>query len=581
MQQPKPSSTTFQTLLTDILKGAIKIPQFQREFVWERARSAKLLDSILKGYPLGTFILWKTKERLRAVRNIGNISLPPPPEDDYVFQVLDGQQRITSLFAALEGVTLSSNNDFSTICVDLDVNPDGDDQIVFDTPQNPGVPEGHVTIAFKTLRTQSILAMLDAGYTKDQLHRLEEYKRRLETYQFPTVEITGAPIAVATEIFTRLNVGGKSLSVFEIMVAKTWDDKQKFDLSEKVESLNKELTSVGFGNIDPTVMMQTVAALAVESIKSHDILAMKKQVFIDTWPLAVTALHASIDFCRSHLGIPVRELLPYVSLLIPLAYYFHVEKIDPAGEPKRRIVDLFFRIGISERYSSALETKVAQDLKAVRKIIKGEQPEYDFGVDVSADYILRNGYFRTGKAFIKTLLCLLSAEKPRCFKTGGHVILDNALLARQNSKNYHHFFPKAFLAKKPEFTLPANHIGNITLVGAHLNKNEIRAKQPSVYITAFSEKNTAINACLATHLIELTTMGVMEDNYDAFLTQRCKKLSEKLRGIITPQPKDALPQPDLSQSEPEETEDEPGIEADDEETLIGQEAGFTPLSNRS
>lgn len=163
--------------MTDILKGAIKIPQFQREFVWERARSAKLLDSILKGYPLGTFILWKTKERLRAVRNIGNVSLPPPPEDDYVFQVLDGQQRITSLFAALEGVMLSANNDFSTICVDLDVNHDGDDQIVFDTPQNPGVPKGHVTIPFKTLRTQSILALLDASYTKDQLHRLEEYKR--------------------------------------------------------------------------------------------------------------------------------------------------------------------------------------------------------------------------------------------------------------------------------------------------------------------------------------------------------------------------------------------------------------------
>ena len=216
----------------------------------------------------------------------------------------------------------------------------------------------------------------------------------------------------------------------------------------------------------------------------------------------------------------MRELLPYTSVLIPLAFYFNLAKIDPAGDTKRRIVDLFFRIGLSGRYSSAVETKAAQDIKAIKTIIDGKQPEYDYGVDVSSDYILRNGYFRTGKAFIKTLLCLLAAERPRCFKTGGGVILNNALLIRQNSKNYHHFFPKAFLAKKPEFTLPANHIGNITLVGAHLNKNEIRAKQPSVYITAFSAKNTAINACLATHLIELTTMGVMEDNYDAFLTQR-------------------------------------------------------------
>lgn len=570
MQQPKPSSTTFQALLADILKGAIKIPQFQREFVWERARSAKLLDSILKGYPLGTFILWKTKERLRAVRNIGNVALPPPPEDDYVFQVLDGQQRITSLFAALEGVMLPANNDFSTICVDLDVNPDGDEQVVFDTPQNAGLTKGHVTIPFKTLRTQSILALLEAGYTKDQLRRLEEYKRRLETYQFPTVEISGAPIEVATEIFTRLNVGGKSLTVFEIMVAKTWDDKQNFDLNEKVEALNKDLTAVGFGSIDPTVMMQTVAALAVESIKSHDILAMNKQVFIDAWPQAVNALHASIDFCRSHLGIPVRELLPYASLLIPLAYYFHLAKIDPAGDAKRRIIDMFFRIGISERYSSAAETKVAQDLKAVKKIIKGEQPEYDFGVDASADYILRNGDFRTGKAFIKTLLCLLAAEKPRCFKTGGHVMLHNALLARQNSKNYHHFFPKAYIAKRPEITKPANHIGNITFVGAHINKNEIRAKKPSVYISSFATENTLIADCLATHLIELGTMGVLEDDYETFLLKRCERLSSKLRSILISQPKDAAPQPDLAQDEPPEAAGE--LETDpDEEGEVEQE----------
>lgn len=61
MQQPKPSFTTFHALLEDIKRGAIKIPQFQREFVWECARSAKLFDSILKGYPLGTSFCGKPR----------------------------------------------------------------------------------------------------------------------------------------------------------------------------------------------------------------------------------------------------------------------------------------------------------------------------------------------------------------------------------------------------------------------------------------------------------------------------------------------------------------------------------------
>jgi hypothetical protein len=360
--------------------------------------------------------------------------------------------------------------------------------------------------------------------------------------------------------------------VFEIMVAKTWDDKQNFDLGEKVEALNKELTSVSFGSIDPTVMMQTVAALAVESVKSRDILAMRKQVFIDTWPLAVQSLHAAVDFCRSHLGIPVRELLPYTSILIPLSFFFHLAKTDPAGEIKRQLIDLFFRIGLSERYSSAVETKMAQDLKAVKSITKGHLPEYDYGVDTSADFILRNGDFRTGKAFIKTLLCLLAAEQPRCFKTGGHVILNNALLARQNSKNYHHFFPKSYLKKRPEITRPANHIGNITLVGAHINKNEIRANKPSLYVAGFAATNGKIDECLATHLIDLQSMGVMEDDYETFLLQRCDRLSAKLRGIIILQFKDVLPQPDLFQSETDETEEDAGVATDDEASVLAQEA---------
>ena len=110
--------------MDDISTGRLKIPQFQRDFVWNMSKSAKLLDSIVKGYPVGTFITWRTNERLRSVRNIGNMDLPPPNPNDYVDYVLDGQQRITSLFAALRGETVKRRDDkeedFSDIIVDLD-----------------------------------------------------------------------------------------------------------------------------------------------------------------------------------------------------------------------------------------------------------------------------------------------------------------------------------------------------------------------------------------------------------------------------------------------------------------------------
>lgn len=76
MNQPEPQGRPFSTLISDIETGRIKIPQFQRDFVWTKDKSAKLLDSIIRGFPIGTFILWKTKEQLRTVRNIGNAELP-------------------------------------------------------------------------------------------------------------------------------------------------------------------------------------------------------------------------------------------------------------------------------------------------------------------------------------------------------------------------------------------------------------------------------------------------------------------------------------------------------------------------
>ena len=106
MNLPEPQTLTFSTLMSDIDKGNLKIPQFQRDFIWDKPRSAKLIDSILKGYPIGTFVIWKTKEELRYIKDLGGTTLPPTQKGDYVHYILDGQQRLTTLFACLKGLNI-------------------------------------------------------------------------------------------------------------------------------------------------------------------------------------------------------------------------------------------------------------------------------------------------------------------------------------------------------------------------------------------------------------------------------------------------------------------------------------------
>lgn len=78
--RPENTNKKYEALFLEIDCGQIKLPMFQREFVWDKEQSAKLIDSILKGYPIGTFIFWKTKETLRSVKDIGNHKLPETPK---------------------------------------------------------------------------------------------------------------------------------------------------------------------------------------------------------------------------------------------------------------------------------------------------------------------------------------------------------------------------------------------------------------------------------------------------------------------------------------------------------------------
>ena len=71
IKQPEVQAKRYDVLFHDIERGDLKLPMFQRDFVWDKEQTAKLIDSILKGYPIGTFILWKTREELRSYRNLG------------------------------------------------------------------------------------------------------------------------------------------------------------------------------------------------------------------------------------------------------------------------------------------------------------------------------------------------------------------------------------------------------------------------------------------------------------------------------------------------------------------------------
>src|SRR5690349_2752184 len=124
--QPENHNKKYEALFVEIDTGQIKLPMFQREFVWDKEQSSKLIDSILKGFPIGTFIFWKTREELRSYKEVGHHRLPDTPKGDYVQYILDGQQRITSLYAIRKGIRITKDGDeidYKDIFINLDYIP--------------------------------------------------------------------------------------------------------------------------------------------------------------------------------------------------------------------------------------------------------------------------------------------------------------------------------------------------------------------------------------------------------------------------------------------------------------------------
>jgi hypothetical protein len=531
--QPEPQSMTFSMLINDIDKGIIKIPQFQRDFVWSLEQSAKLIDSIIKGYPIGTFILWESHEKLRSIRNIGGADLPDTPPGSMVQYVLDGQQRMTSLYASLKGLKIQrekGTDDFSSIYVDL--NADEDEAIIITNIEGRDPSE---IITLKDLLYGGISVL--KNYPESLYGKLDEYKNRISTYRFSTILLRGASIDVATEVFTRLNVGGKSLTVFEIMVAKTYDAEQDFDLSEKYEELIERLEQVGYETISDSTVLQTISILLVGECTRKHILKLDKQKFIDIWNDAVDAIERAVEYFRNYYRIPVSKLLPYNALIVPFSYFFYHHPDKPVNEMKKYLDDFFWRVSLSERYSSGVETKLAQDIKRIDQILKNQLPRYDFQVDTSKEYIINNGWFSVNRSFIKAILCLMAYQEPKSFSDNSIVRINNDWLKQANSRNYHHFFPKAYLRKKGEDEFYINHIVNITIVDDFLNKSRIRAQAPSKYMKAFKKENKDLAATMKTHLIDdLTAFGIWDDDYDSFFNLRAQKISEELEKRLIRKP---------------------------------------------
>ncbi len=163
---------------------------------------------------------------------------------------------------------------------------------------------------------------------------------------------------------------------------------------------------------------------------------------------------------------------------------------------------------------------MSEDFNKMDTIAKGNMPNYQSTELTINPKTIQETWFSAGNAYCKAVLCLLAYQQPKSFDTNGVVILDNSNLKIATSRNYHHFFPKQYLADASP-AKESNLLANITLIDGYSNKHRLGKKPPSEYIGKFAKDNKELPETLGTHLIkDIDAYGVKADNYDLFIQRR-------------------------------------------------------------
>ena len=237
---------TLGNLIVAVNKGLYRIPQFQREYVWEKSRVLELFDSVYKEYPIGSFFLWKAgREHNRLFRHSISLNIPPVKDDDDVTFVLDGQQRITSLYVALLGLT-AQGTDYSHICFDVK-----DEKFTYREPDNKRF------ISISDIWGENALDIVEE-VEKAYKPAYKRCFRILQTYPVSIVEVRDQDLPAVCKIFQRLNQSGKRLDRFDLISTMTFNPD--FDLREKFkQDIVAKLKQKAFGEISPAILTQLMA----------------------------------------------------------------------------------------------------------------------------------------------------------------------------------------------------------------------------------------------------------------------------------------------------------------------------------
>lgn len=436
-EQPivKPEVLHLFEILQEVMKGRIRVPRFQRPYVWRRVQMLDLLDSIWKHFPVGSLLLWDldADARYEWKERIGPHRIEPPGEGGWSM-LLDGHQRVSTLVGTLW-------HDSPAADASSEDEDPGRWEVYFDASQaegegnpfihlRPGVhPAPHYVPVRKLSETIDIIEvsgqLMATGDPDARLwvQRTQDVARSLAAYKLPVIRIQRTNLERAVEIFARLNTKGRAMSADQMFSALTYregaDAAGVFHLAGEIDRIMGRLERRGFGKVDRGTVLRSTLAVLDEDIYRTDWtrLGRKKRDDIqgdlpESVQKTAAALDRTIDFLHD-IGVAQDRLLPYEAQIVCLAAFFSQTPKPTDGQ--RRFLDQWFWVtSFSTWFGSANPSRIRQMVRDFYQVIPREAaPRLDQHLDRDYPAVPFPETFDTRSARSRALLCVLASHGPR------------------------------------------------------------------------------------------------------------------------------------------------------------------------
>ncbi len=500
---------TLGAILGQVDIGKLSLPKFQRGYVWQRPQVRELMQSLYRGFPVGSFLVWNT------------------PSGTFL---LDGQQRITSLYGIIRGKAPEFSDADPDRFMNLYFNMDSQEFEFYGKTKMQHNPHWvSVTEVMKNGIESPLKSFEGDPKLMTYLSRLNRIVMiASRTFYVEPIDGDGRDLDEIVEMFNQVNSGGTKLSKGDLALAKISADWPQARAEMKKRLAKWEAQGHNF-KFD--WLLRCINGLVTGQSQFEHLDTISTETLRDGLKRAEKHIDSALSMISARLGLDHHQVMGSPNSLAAIVRYF-----DQIGEwPDQATVDrlLYWYIHamLWRRYSGPTETVMRQDLMAIDE---GENP-----IEALIERLRQNrgsltvlpddfaGWTR-GSVFYPMLYMLTRVYGTRNLCSG--LQLSKHLLGKDAQLELHHIFPKAQLRKRGYLIYKeVNAVANFTFLTEPCNK-KIRDRLPTDYFPEFEAKHPGI---LASHWIPDNPELWKIENYREFLAARRKKLARAANDFLS------------------------------------------------